>query len=204
MTTLTNRSTQEDYYELPYKIFVDHGLGNPPAETPLAQSIQCASVFLAVNHLKFARLRICDSFLEAANATDEEKFPYRNHHGPLTDDAHDKWGYRFRDPKDGVVKRMWLEKFGPRVDFLDEAEFKYYMFVSKIRRQEPEDQERQNGTSNRPSVDLGEVGHGTSEGTAKADQTSNKPPVESDKAGHEMSEGRAGEEPGYFADSKVA
>jgi hypothetical protein len=89
---------------------------------------------MAVTNLRSARLRILDSPIDPHDLVLEtgREPPYRNIYGPLTDDPHDKWGYRFRDPSDGVVKSVWLEKFGPREDFLDEAKFKALIVVSEI------------------------------------------------------------------------
>lgn len=89
---------------------------------------------MAVNNLRYARLRIRDSPIDPDDLVVETggELPYQNTYGPLTDDPHDKWGYSFRDPSDGVVKSVWLEKIGPRVDFLNEAEFKALVVVSEI------------------------------------------------------------------------
>ena len=74
------------------------------------------------------------------NAIEEWELPYRNRYGALTDDPNDKWGYKFRNPVDGVIKSVWLERFGPRVDFLNESTFKGLMFASEISQKAPEEQ----------------------------------------------------------------
>jgi hypothetical protein len=119
-------------YELSYEIFADHGLGNPPVEIQVGNSMGNDNSVAAVHWLKVARLRICDSPIESANAIEEWEFPYRNRYGTLTDDPNDKWGYKSRDPNDSVVKRVWIEKAGLRVDFLNEATFKGLMFANEI------------------------------------------------------------------------
>lgn len=143
MTHPINRPTEEPDYELSYKIFADHGLGDPPVEVLVGKYIDYANSFLAVHWLRQARLRICDSPIA-------ETFPYRNHCGPLTDDPHNKWGYRFRDPQDGLVKSLWLERFGGREDFFSKVIFKSLVFVSEVPPRLPEDQARYD-----------EAGHGT-------------------------------------------
>jgi hypothetical protein len=135
MTIPTTQPTQEaDSYELAYRIFADHGHGDPPVEIPMGKSTSNANSFMAVTHLRTARLRIRDSPIDPDNLVVETggELPYRNTYGPLTDDPYDKWDYRFRDPSDGVEKSVWLEKFGPRVGFLDEAEFGAWVVVSEI------------------------------------------------------------------------
>jgi hypothetical protein len=135
MTTPTNQPPQEENsYQLAYKIFADHARGDPPVETPVGKSTGNASSFMAVHNLRAARLRIRDSPIDPDNLVVETagELPYRNTYGPLTDDPHEKWGYRFRDPSDGVVKSVWLEKSGQRVDFWNEAEFKSLVVVGEI------------------------------------------------------------------------
>ena len=105
MTIPPNHTTQGDY-ELSYKIFAYHSLGDRPVEVPVGKFIEYANSFLRVHGLKVTRTRMCDSYITAENDADEKKLPYRNHYGPLTDDPHDKWGYKFRDPKDGLIKSL--------------------------------------------------------------------------------------------------
>jgi hypothetical protein len=130
--TTSPPSQEEGAYELSYKIFADHGLGDPPVEISVEKSMGNDNSVAAVHWLKVARLQICDSPIEPANPIEEWEFPYRNQYGALADDTDDNWGYKFRDPSDGVVKSVWVEKSGPRVGFLDEATFKGLMFASEI------------------------------------------------------------------------
>jgi len=163
MTASITQPTQEgDYYELPYRVFADHGLGDPPVEIPVQKHIANASSFLAANRLRFARLRFCDGPIEAASVAEESEFPYRNRYGPLTDDLHDRWGYRFRDPGDGVVKSVWLERLGPRVDFLNESTFRSLVFVSEIPQRKWEDLQPQHEALEETPVDSTETDHETS------------------------------------------
>jgi hypothetical protein len=119
-------------YELSYKIYADHGLGDPPVEIQVGNSMGNDNSVAAVHWLKVARLGICDSPIETANAIEDWEFPYRNRYGALTDDPDDKWGYKLRDPKDSVVKSVWIEKSGPHASSLDESTFKGLMFASEI------------------------------------------------------------------------
>jgi hypothetical protein len=62
------------------------------------------------------------------------------------------------------VKSVWLEKFGPKVDFLDEAEFKSLVVVSEIPQRTWEELRRQLGVSKGGLVGSeGEAGRETSE-----------------------------------------
>jgi hypothetical protein len=130
-TTPLNHATQGDN-ELSYKFFAYHGLGDSSVEVPVGEFIEYANSLLAVHWLKVTRTRVCGSYITAENDSDEKRLPYRNHYGPLTDDPHDKWGYKFLDPKDGLVKSLWLERLGPRVDFLIEMTFKSLVKVSEV------------------------------------------------------------------------
>jgi hypothetical protein len=140
-TPTTNPPPQEEAgaYELSYKIFADHSLGNPPVEIPVENTMANDNSFAAVHRFKVARLQIWDSPIEAANAAEEGLFPYRNRYGALADDPDDKWGYEFRDPSDRLVKSVWLEASGTRLGFLlDEATFEMFAFVSEITQKAPE------------------------------------------------------------------
>jgi hypothetical protein len=141
-TSPTDPPSQEGDYSLSYKILADYGLGAPPVEIQVGKSMGNDNLVAAVHWLRVARLQICDSSMEPANVIEEWDFPYRNRYGALSDDPNDEWGYKFRDPVDGVIKSVWLERCGPRVDFLNESTFKGLMFASEISQKAPEEQLR--------------------------------------------------------------